>query len=108
VVIVPGFLAECVAEKSTAFGDARGRLEEIGYQTDYIQTRGRQGSAGNADLIRDAVVGMPAGDRLLFVTHSKGTVDTLRADCGGRERLRGGQRLPFSGCVPGVFGEACP
>jgi hypothetical protein len=79
VVIVPGFLAECVAEKSTAFGDARGRLEEIGYQTDYIQTRGRQGSAGNADLIRDAVVGMPAGDRLLFVTHSKGTVDTLEA-----------------------------
>jgi hypothetical protein len=79
VVLVPGFLAECVAEKSTVFSDARGQLEEIGYKTDYIQTRGRHGSAGNADLIRDAVMGMPTGERLIFVTHSKGAVDTLEA-----------------------------
>ena len=79
VVIVPGLLAECVAHKSMAFGDARARLEEIGYKTDYIQTRGRKGSDVNADLIRDAVMGMPAGERLIFVTHSKGTVDTLEA-----------------------------
>jgi hypothetical protein len=79
VVIVPGFLAECVAEESTAFSDARERLEQMGYTTDYIQTRGRQGSASTADLIRDAVMGMPAGQRLIFITHSKGTVDTLEA-----------------------------
>ncbi|MGA2402883.1 MAG: hypothetical protein ABSG91_14455 [Syntrophobacteraceae bacterium] len=79
VVIVPGLLAECVAQKSTAFGDARARLEEIGYKTDYIQTRGRKGSAVNAALVRDAVTAMPAGERLIFVTHSKGTVDTLEA-----------------------------
>ncbi len=79
VVIVPGLLAECAADVTTAFGDARVQLEEIGYKTDYIQTRGRKGSDHNADLIRDAVMGMPAGEKLLFVTHSKGTVDTLEA-----------------------------
>lgn len=79
VVIVPGLLAECVADISTAFGDSRKQLEDIGYKTDYIQTKGRRGSAFNADLIRDAVTGMPTGERLIFVTHSKGTVDTLEA-----------------------------
>jgi len=79
VVMVPGFLAECVAHESTVFGDARARIEEIGYKTDYIQTGGRKGSGANAELIRDAVMGMPAGQRLIFVTHSKGTVDTLEA-----------------------------
>ena len=79
VVIVPGLLAECVAEKSTAFSDARERLEEIGYKTDYIQTRGRKGSSSNAELIRHAVTGMPTDEMVIFVTHSKGTVDTLEA-----------------------------
>lgn len=79
VVIVPGFLAECVAEATTAFSDARSRLEGLGYKTDYIQTKGRRSSAVNADLIRDAVLGMPAGEKIIFATHSKGTVDTLEA-----------------------------
>jgi hypothetical protein len=79
VVIVPGLLAECVTDTTTAFGDARTQLEDIGYKIDYIQTRGRGGSTGNADLIRDAVLGMPAGEKLIFATHSKGTVDTLEA-----------------------------
>ncbi len=79
VVIVPGLLAECVADKSTAFADARVQLEEIGYKTDYIQTGGRRGSAHNAEVIRDAAMGMPSGERLIFATHSKGTVDTLEA-----------------------------
>ncbi len=79
VVIVPGLLAECVADQSTAFRDARTRLREIGYKMDYIQTKGREGSGVNADIIRDAVLNMPTGERLIFVTHSKGTVDTLEA-----------------------------
>ncbi len=79
VVIVPGLLAECVAETSTAFGDARKQLEYIGYKIDYIQTKGRRGSDYNADLIRNAVMGMPEGEKIIFVTHSKGTVDTLEA-----------------------------
>jgi hypothetical protein len=79
VVIVPGLLAECVSDISLAFGDARKQLEDIGYKIDYIQTRGRGGSARNADLIRDAVAAMPAEEKLIFVTHSKGAVDTLEA-----------------------------
>jgi hypothetical protein len=79
VVLVPGLLAECVAEKSLLFGDAAKRLEEIGYKISYIQTRGRQGSAINAELIRNALMAIPPGERLLFVTHSKGSVDALEA-----------------------------
>jgi hypothetical protein len=79
VVVVPGLLAECVADVTTAFGDARKQLEDIGYKMDYIQTRGRKASSVNADLIRDAVMGMPAGEKIIFATHSKGTVDTLEA-----------------------------
>jgi hypothetical protein len=79
VLIVPGLFAECVADVTKAFADARAQLEQIGYKTDYIQTRGRKGSDYNAALIRDAAMGMPTGERFIFVTHSKGTVDTLEA-----------------------------
>jgi hypothetical protein len=79
VVIVPGLLAECVTDMTTAFGDARKQLEDFGYKMDYIQTKGRRASGVNADLIRDAVMGMPASDKIIFATHSKGTVDALEA-----------------------------
>lgn len=79
VVFVPGLLAECLADKPRAFSDAAARLKEIGCQTDYIQTAGRKRSAHNAALIRDAVMAMPGEERIIFVTHSKGTVDTLEA-----------------------------
>lgn len=79
VVAVPGLLAECVADKSKVFGDSLSKLEKFGYKTSYIQTRGRKGSDSNAALIRDAVAAMPGGEKLIFVTHSKGTVDTLEA-----------------------------
>ncbi|MCE5242129.1 MAG: hypothetical protein ABFD98_06910 [Syntrophobacteraceae bacterium] len=79
VVVVPGLLAECVAEKTRAFDDARERLENLGYKMDYIQTRGRRASAVNADFIHDAAMSMPPGGKLLFVTHSKGAPDTLEA-----------------------------
>ncbi len=79
VVIVPGLFAECMPDAMMAFGDARAQLEEIGYKTDYIRTGGRRGSDHNADLVRDEAMGMPAGEKLIFVTHSKGAVDTLEA-----------------------------
>jgi len=79
VVMVPGLLAECVAGLSKVFADATANLEAQGYATGYIQTRGRQGSDANADIIRDAVMALPAGETLILVTHSKGTVDTLEA-----------------------------
>jgi hypothetical protein len=79
VVFVPGLLAECVASQSTLFGDARANIEAQGYRTAYIQTGGRQSSEINAAIIRDAIRAMPADSRLILVTHSKGTVDTLVA-----------------------------
>lgn len=79
VLIVPGLMAECIAHVSTAFEDARKQVEEAGYRTGYIQTRGRRSSSFNAGLIRDAVLAMPEGERIIFVTHSKGTVDALEA-----------------------------
>lgn len=78
VVMVPGLLAECVADKSLVFQDGVANLRAQGYQTGYIQTRGRQSSDRNADIIHDAVMSMPE-NRLILVTHSKGTVDTLEA-----------------------------
>ncbi len=79
VVMVPGLLAECVADLSKVFSDATANLEAQGYATGYIQTRGRQGSDANADIIRDAVMALSPGETLILVTHSKGTVDTLEA-----------------------------
>ena len=79
VVMVPGLLAECLASKSTVFADARADLEAQGYRTGYIQTRGRQSSEIDADIIRDAIRAMPADARIILVTHSKGTVDSLVA-----------------------------
>lgn len=79
VVMVPGLLAECLASQSTAFADARGNLEAQGYRTGYIQTRGRQSSEINAAIIRDAIRAMPPDARVILVTHSKGTVDSLVA-----------------------------
>jgi len=79
VVFVPGLLAECLASQSTVFGDARANLEAQGYRTAYIQTRGRQSSEINAGIIQDAIRAMPADARIILVTHSKGTVDSLVA-----------------------------
>jgi hypothetical protein len=79
VIMVPGLLAECLASASTVFGDARANLEAQGYRTGYIQTRGRQASEINAGVIRDAIRAMPADARIILVTHSKGTVDSLLA-----------------------------
>lgn len=79
VVMVPGLLAECLASKSTVFGDARANLEAQGYQTSYVQTRGRQSSETNAVIIHDAIELMPADAHIILVTHSKGTVNSLTA-----------------------------
>lgn len=79
VVMVPGLLAECVADKSLMFEDGLANLEAQGYKTGYIQTRGRQSSTRNARIVHDAIEAMPGEEKLILVTHSKGTVDTLQA-----------------------------
>lgn len=77
VVIVPGLLAECVKDASLVFADSMARLRSLGFATSYIQTRGRLGSETNAEIIRQAILRLPAEDRLILVTHSKGTIDSL-------------------------------
>ena len=77
--MVPGLLAECAAGLSTLFEDARANLEAQGYRTGYIQTRGRQSAEINAQIVRDALMAMPAEQRIVLVTHSKGTVDSMQA-----------------------------
>lgn len=79
VLLVPGLLAECVRDKSLVFEDAVANLEAQGYKTAFVRTRGRQSSATNAVLIRDAVLDRPAGERIVLLTHSKGAVDSLEA-----------------------------
>jgi hypothetical protein len=79
IVLVPGLLAECVSKVSTVFGDARKPLENMGYTMDYIQTAGRRSSGYNADIIANAVMSMSEDKKIIFVTHSKGAVDTLEA-----------------------------
>jgi len=79
VLMVPGLLAECVSDKSTLFEESRPNLEVQGYQTGYIQTRGRQSSDRNTALIRSAIERMPGREKIILVCHSKGTVDSLEA-----------------------------
>ena len=79
VVMVPGLLAECVADKSKLFEDGVPNLEVQGYKTGYIQTRGRQSSERNEVIVREAIERMPGKEKIILVTHSKGTVDSLQA-----------------------------
>lgn len=79
VVMVPGLLAECVSDKSTLFEDGLANLEAQGYKTGYIQTRGRQSCERNAVIIHEALQRLPGNEKIILVTHSKGTVDSLEA-----------------------------
>ncbi|EFL50924.1 conserved hypothetical protein [Solidesulfovibrio fructosivorans JJ]] len=79
LVLVPGLLAQCVAQSSLLFEDARANVERQGYATSLVNTGGRLSCAHNAVIIRDAVASLPMEDKLVFVTHSKGAVDVLEA-----------------------------
>ncbi len=102
IVIVPGLLAECVSQISTVFGDARKRLDNIGYTVDYLQTKGRRSSGHNATLIRNEAMKMAGGKKIIFVTHSKGSVDTLEALAKYPELARRTAAvISFSGAIDG-------
>lgn len=79
LVLVPGLFAECVAQSSLLFEDARENAVRQGYAVTLVRTGGRLGCARNAAILRDAVAALPEGDRLVFVAHSKGAVDVLEA-----------------------------
>ena len=79
LVLVPGLLAECVAPVSRIFEDARANAERFGYKTASLLPGGRFGSGRNAEIVYKAALELPPGERLVFVTHSKGAVDVLEA-----------------------------
>jgi len=133
VVMVPGLMAECVADVAPVFGDARAGLEAQGYATAAIRTEGRSGCERNAEIISGALLAMPEGTRAILLTHSKGAPDSLTAlanhpELAGRVvavvsvsgavngsplaetfpdfALRLAEKLPLSGCAPGARDEA--
>lgn len=81
VVVVPGYLGECLAHVAPPFADALAHLATHGWRTATLTVSGRSSSARNARQIRDAVATMSLapGERLLLVGHSKGAVDVLEA-----------------------------
>lgn len=79
VVVVPGLFEECLREHAQTFSDGLIHLKSHGYRTDYIPVGGRSGTAHNAGQIRDFLRGLPPGERVLLVAHSKGAADSLEA-----------------------------
>ena len=81
VVIVPGIFSECVAEKVSTFSYARTHLQNLGYETEIIQVRGRSSSRDNAEQIRNALIQMalPDQQKIVLVGYSKGVPDILEA-----------------------------
>ena len=81
LVIIPGFLEECVSDFIQPFMDARPHVESLGFKTDIIMVSGLGGITRNAAQIREAVERMPGtpGEKLVFVVYSKGAADILEA-----------------------------
>lgn len=95
VLIVPGFLGDCVAHQSLPFGDGvprpteRGRTEAYTNYSDLglhsiqvLALPGRARSAANGELIAQAVrrqAQVPGVQRVVVVAYSKGMTDTLHA-----------------------------
>ena len=80
IIVVPGLFNECVSDFVNVYEHAAGRLREKGYQVDWLNVGGRSSSRQNAQQIADHLRESPVGERqpVLFIGHSKGTVDILR------------------------------
>ncbi len=95
VLIVPGFLGDCVAHQSLPFGDGvprpaeRGRTEAYANYSDLglhsiqvLALPGRARSAANGELIAQALrsqAEVPGVQRIVVVAYSKGMTDMLYA-----------------------------
>jgi len=80
VVIVPGFLSECIAFVADVLSDAITHLESIGAKCSVARVDGRGGSAHNARQLRDHIMALSqaeAGQLTVIIAMSKGTADTL-------------------------------
>ncbi len=81
LVIIPGFMEECISDFIQPFLDARPHVESLGFKTDIIKVSGLRGITNNAAQIRDAIEQMPIipGEKLVFIAYSKGAADILEA-----------------------------
>jgi pimeloyl-ACP methyl ester carboxylesterase len=79
ILMVPGALGECFGADALPYPKAVERLRAIGYRIEYINVGGRSGTEHNAARIADTVqaVQLGAGEKLVLVGYSKGTVDIL-------------------------------
>lgn len=80
VVIVPGFLSECIAFVADILTDARAHLGHLGASCTVARVDGRGGAAHNARQIRDHIMALPDaqnGQPTIVIAMSKGCADTL-------------------------------
>lgn len=105
LLIVPGIFGECASGIVTVFGDAVQRLAGKGFHAEFVPVRGRASSEHNARIVRDAVMRHAArapGRRIVLVTYSKGTPDSLVALVAHPEIVRHVAALvSFAGVVKG-------
>ena len=79
ILIVPGLLAECIADTAFPFETALEHLRPRGYQIEPLIVSGRSSSDYNAKQIARAVekLALKKEDYLILTGHSKGAVDIL-------------------------------
>ena len=79
VMIVPGFLNECLAEIALPFEKSGESLDDPRFKIDELIVSGRSGSDSNADYIAAAIdnLQLDRDEKLLLIGHSKGAVDIL-------------------------------
>jgi hypothetical protein len=79
VMVVPGFLNECVASIALPFEDAITSLSERGLKIEPMVVSGRSSSDANAVYIADRIenLNLDEDEKLVLVGHSKGAVDIL-------------------------------
>ena len=79
ILIVPGLLGECIADRAFPFETAMEHLGPRGHQIEPLIVSGRSSSDYNAEQIANAVekLALRKGDYLILIGHSKGAVDIL-------------------------------
>lgn len=77
VVVVPGFLSECVAFMADVLTDAIAHLTDLGAACSIARVDGRGGAAHNARQLRDHVMALPDFETTIVIAMSKGCTDSL-------------------------------
>lgn len=81
VIVVSGFLGDCIAQFSTPFEDARAALLAEGVEIEQLIVGGRASTAHNAAIIAERL-GSPEirhGPKVVLIGYSKGLPDILEA-----------------------------